>query len=479
MLRLRTYALAVALAAPSLVACGGDDGGNNTPDAPMTPDAPQRNCTAAETSGSLAFDENSSSSYMGWSQEISTDLGTGGSAFLSYEFYDTSLTGTIDLAQQNQYATCTACIVLYTGDADGNIAKLFFQDGGSLVLSQSVSAGLEATATDVSLVEVTIDAQNNYTSTPVVGGTCVSLGSLTLSGAPYPAGWTCTGDKYNDGTTCDCACGAHDPDCDLDAPPVAGCAANQICGSDDTCISTCDVLSDPAVGCTTGTCGFQTADQDICYTDATLVDPATLGQSCASADPLFCAVADTVATGLCDTFENDDLSCRKACDAEADCATGETCAPVVGTKGFCVPKPANDTCAAPVALTLGEGKTGTTGGAASDYNAGLETDTCTGYPQKGGDVVYSVTLAAGTTYTVTVSNVSEHFDPSVAIVGPGDAATVCGAATLACKGGADAGVGGEGETFTYAPTEAGTYFVIVDSFSATQGGAFTLTVAAQ
>jgi len=453
----------------------------------MTPDAPQNNCTAIEPvamAPGFVSDPGATTDYLAWEVPLATSLGTG-TSYLDFEFLSAGgpLSGAIDLSAGDQanYATCNACLTIYAVNAaEDALEKTFFQDGGTLNLTEDPFTGLKmvGTATDVSFVEVTID-QDTLQSTLVPGGTCVTLASFNFDADTVPADWTCPKEKYNDGTTCDCACGGHDPDCDLDAPPVAGCATGQICGSDDTCISTCDVLSTPAVGCTTGTCGYQSADQDICYTDAAAVDPVGLGGACASADPLFCAAVDTVATGLCDTFENDDLGCRKACDADADCATGETCAPVVGTKGFCVAKPANDTCATPGVLTLGEATTGTTGGATSDYNAGLEGDTCTGYPQAGGDVVYSVTLQAGTTYTVTVAGVSEHFDPSVAIVGPGDAATVCGVATLACKGGADAGLSGDNETFTFAPTTAGVYFVIVDSFSATQGGSFTLTVAAQ
>jgi hypothetical protein len=484
MLRLRTYALAVAVALPSLVACGGDDGGNNTPDAP--PADTGRSCDAATPTGALAVFDGTDESFVAWSQPVTVAVAGADQINLNFEFYsgiESSLSGALDLTagNQNNYATCAACVRIAAFDADGNLVKEFFQDGGTLNLTEDpfTNGKLVGTADDVSLVEVSINRDDqSYTSTPVSGGVCLTLGALTLNADSVPVDWTCAKEAFNDGASCDCACGAHDPDCDIDDAPVVGCTGAQVCGSDDTCIDLCNVLSTPPETCPTGVCGYQTADQDICYTDTTLVDPAALGSACASADQLFCAVDNTVATGLCDSFQGDDLQCRKACDAAADCANGQVCAGIVGAKGLCITPPTNDTCATPEPLTLGTAKTGTTGGATSDYDAGLEADTCTGYPQKGADVVYSVVLEAGTTYTVTVSNASAHFDPSVAIVGPGDAATVCGA-TLACKAGADAGLTAENETFNFAPTEAGTYFVIVDSFVAGQGGSFTLTVAAQ
>jgi hypothetical protein len=44
----------------------------------------------------------------------------------------------------------------------------------------------------------------------------------------YPVEWTCEGTKYEDGKTCDCACGTPDPDC-LGLLPVVGCKAGEAC----------------------------------------------------------------------------------------------------------------------------------------------------------------------------------------------------------------------------------------------------------
>ncbi len=144
----------------------------------------------------------------------------------------------------------------------------------------------------------------------------------------------------------------------------------------------------------------------------------------------------------------------------------------------CVTPPTNDTCAdadAATAITIGTPVTGTTAGAGRNYDAGLEGATCTGFSQPGPDVVYKLTLATDQSITVTLSNVAAENDPSVALVGPGTAA-LCDAAPIAtCVAGADGGLSGENETFTYAAT-AGDYYIIVDSYSPAVGGAFTLTV---
>lgn len=463
-----------------VAACGGGDSDNNpTPDAAPTPDTGP-SCTMTTLGGAQAFVDGSDSAIL-WSAPIATDLGGTGETLINFEFYsgiETSLSGTIDLAVGNQanYKTCAACIRVLTINAAGDaIEKTWFQTGGSITLTEDpfTNQKMLGSADNVTLAEVTVDPMT-FESTLVPGGTCLSLGSIQLMADAVPAAWTCAKEAYDDGTTCNCACGEHDPDCDIMAAPVAGCTGAQVCGRDDTCIDVCDVLSTPPVGCPTGTCGFESATRDICYTDAAVVDAAALGGTCAG-NALFCGVANTVATGLCDSFEGDDKQCREACDATADCAATEVCAPIIGAKGLCITPPVNDTCELAQLITIGTPVNGRTGGAGSNYNAGLEAATCTGVSQAGADVAYRVVLTANQAITVTLSNVSANFDPSVALVGPG-AATVCNATTIACLKGADAGVEAEGETFTYTATTAGTYYLIVDTFYRTQGGSFTLNV---
>lgn len=153
------------------------------------------------------------------------------------------------------------------------------------------------------------------------------------------------------------------------------------------------------------------------------------------------------------------------------CTTGQACA-----KDMCVTAPTNDTCATAGAIVIGTPVNGSSAGAQRNYNMGLEGATCTDFPQPGSDVAYTLALTAAQAITVTLSNVQTGFDPSIALVGPG-AATICDATPITtCVAGADAGIAGQGETFMYTATTAGTYFLIVDAFDINDGGTFTLNV---
>jgi hypothetical protein len=267
--------------------------------------------------------------------------------------------------------------MLYSNDATGNLVHQYFQDGGTITLTQDplTSNTLAGSFTGVTLVEVTVDP-STFMSTPVAGGTCLAIPDTTLSHNAVPNAYTCAANTFNDGTTCDCNCGTViDPDCYIPAAPVTGC-------------------------------------------------------------------------------------------------TGQVC-----SAGACANAVANDKCQTAVALTVGTAKTGTTVGATSNYNLGLEGTACTGSAQPGGDVAYSVVLKSGTSYTFTLSGLDANFDASLSLVGPG-AATVCDASPIVCLAGADAGLEGANETFQYTPTADGTYFVIVDSAypDAAEAGAFTVDV---
>ena len=157
------------------------------------------------------------------------------------------------------------------------------------------------------------------------------------------------------------------------------------------------------------------------------------------------------------------------------CGAGQIC-----SADACVTPPPNDTCAGAEALTLGTGIAGTNVNAAGNYNDGLEGDQCTTFSQSGPDVTYSITLAANQSYTVALTGLDATYDGSVALIGPG-AAAVCDEVPIGCVAGADGGLEGEDETFTYTVPagEGGNYFVIVDSFypsGASSAGAYTLTV---
>jgi hypothetical protein len=166
-----------------------------------------------------------------------------------------------------------------------------------------------------------------------------------------------------------------------------------------------------------------------------------------------------------------DPDCTMSTLPVVGCTANQVCA-----SDACKDKATNDTCQTAATLTVGTPMDGSNFGATSNYNMGLETMTCTGFAQAGPDVAYKVHLTAHTAYTISLTNVGPNLDPSLSVVGPG-AATLCDAATIACKAGADVGGHGEGETLTYTPTTTGNYYVIVDTYFTTDpGDTFTIEV---
>lgn len=225
--------------------------------------------------------------------------------------------------------------------------------------------------------------------------------------------------------------------------------------------------------------------QEVTIDEETYVSTPVAGGSCGTfADHTVDRnTAPSAWTCAAETYD-DATNCNCMCGAlDPDCYI-DPLLPVAGcTTGgdvcfndACVAPPANDTCQTAIALTIGTPVNGTTAGAGRTYDAGLDEPTCTNFAQRGGDVVYSVDLTAGTAYTVTLSGLGAMHDGSISLVGPG-AATLCDADPIAtCVAGSDAGDDGENDTFTYTPTTTGTYFVIVDGYGLTEGGPFTLAV---
>lgn len=138
------------------------------------------------------------------------------------------------------------------------------------------------------------------------------------------------------------------------------------------------------------------------------------------------------------------------------------------------PPPDNDTCETATPLILGSEVLGTTHDATPNYDSGLET--CTGYAQPGQDVVYSISMVAGSSYSVFLSP-EASFDPSVSLLGPGTPG-VCNVTPANCMGGSDNGFYGDPESFSFQAAQTGTYYIIVDSYSSgeTGSGSFSIQV---
>jgi hypothetical protein len=138
------------------------------------------------------------------------------------------------------------------------------------------------------------------------------------------------------------------------------------------------------------------------------------------------------------------------------------------------PPPDNDICETAKPLTLGPEVLGTTHDATSNYNSGLET--CTAFEQPGQDVVYSISMVAGSSYSVNLVP-EASFDASISLLGPGTPG-VCNVTPVNCVAGADFGFDGDPESFMFTAAQTGTYYIIVDSFLSgeTGSGSFSIQV---
>lgn len=154
--------------------------------------------------------------------------------------YDGQLSGTFDLASGGDanYATCSRCLRVATDALAASGAKQFFQQSGTLTLpagSNHIAGVINATLTDVTLVEVTIAPSPSFVSTPVPNGQCLHIASATVSAtlpASAPPGWSCSAGFFLDGD-CDCGCGVFDPDCVT--PEVGACL---YCSDTGSCSTT-------------------------------------------------------------------------------------------------------------------------------------------------------------------------------------------------------------------------------------------------
>ncbi|MCZ7679365.1 MAG: hypothetical protein M5U28_11630 [Sandaracinaceae bacterium] len=127
---------------------------------------------------------------------------------------------------------------------------------------------------------------------------------------------------------------------------------------------------------------------------------------------------------------------------------------------------AADTCAA--APVVGPGTySGTTTGLANDYQ--LSATGCTSYVSPGPDGVFAVSLAAGQTLTATVT--PDGFDAALYAV------TDCALAESSCVDGSDSGFSGDPESIAYTATAPTTLYLIVDSWSSSSSGAYSLDIA--
>lgn len=325
--------------------------------------------------------------------------------------------------------------VMVVGGAGGDAG-----DGNQLTFQVEVYGGIESSLAGT--FDLTMGNQNNYKTCAI----CVRAYSLDASGNPIKEFFqssgsvTLTADPFTNGHLVASFSNVTLQEVmiasDFTSTPVAG----GLCATYGT------FSVDHTKAPNAYTCQYQT------YSDGTTCDCQCGGTGSASIIDTDCAAQNAPVNG---------------------CTTGQICNLVDDT---CHAPVTNDKCATATPITVGTPVTGTTVNASNNYDAGLEGTTCTGFPQGGADVAYSVVLTANQAITVTLSGLDATYDGSIALLGPG-AATICDANPIAtCVKGADAANAGANETFTYTATTAGTYYIIVDSFATRGAGAFTLTV---
>lgn len=309
-------AFAAVILALSLSACGGDS--KKTPDASQA-DAPKtidaQNCDPGTVG---TFDYVGPFEAMPPSATWDASLtGVGGGSALDYQIQiyggvESSLSGTFDLSmgKQANFSSCAICVMAFSKDTDtnGNPARAFFQKSGSIMLSQDplASSHLMGTISNLELQEVTIDwptatHQGDYTSTPVANGACGSVASQQLDHDGVPNAYTCTHTGWLDGTSCDCNCGAEDPDCYSGSNAIPACTTGQICKA-SACVTgptndTCAAAGIPLTLGTavTGTTAGAHNDYDMGLEGATCTGFAQPGSDVAYVVTLTAATQYTIA----------------------------------------------------------------------------------------------------------------------------------------------------------------------------------------
>ena len=213
-------------------------------------------------------------------------------------------------------------------------------------------------------------------------------------------------------------------------------------------------------------------NEDVCFRPVVLAEgdactPGSLTEICDIADGVGCYEID--GSDIC--FRPTIVGEGETCDGTAlVCEGGLECVEVDGLPGGCVDQinpPSNDTCQTATLLT-GSGGTvvGWLENATPDYNAEALGD-CTNWHSNGTDVVYAVNLSVGDRLDVEVASDRDGsimlFDTCPPPSGTG------------CIVGSDSG---EPEDFSYTATSAGTYYIVVDSYTAV-GEGFHMTWSVQ
>jgi hypothetical protein len=262
---------AAALLSVSLIACGGGDDGNHPIDGHMGGDTGGAVCTTALSFGEFDIgndDFATENGGIGWytilngtladQNEIELDVIFQGGAAIPAGDYDLSE------GDNANFATCQICVVAFGGTSDN--PRYFFQKSGTLTLNADPITGrtLDASFSNLTLQEVTIDA-DTLESTAIPTGECATFASASGTADRVPAAYQCDASTWLDGTTCNCLCDVLDPDCYTAGLTTDGCTdTTQACIYDfsvDPIVPACvdrpanDTCADVTTALTVGAAG--------------------------------------------------------------------------------------------------------------------------------------------------------------------------------------------------------------------------------
>lgn len=176
-----------------------------------------------------------------------------------------------------------------------------------------------------------------------------------------------------------------------------------------------------------------------------------------------------------------DATVDAALDAAMDASDGGSVIDASDGGGSVDGGATNDTCAQGVTLVDGVAVNGDTTSAADDYHVEVNiSSVCSSnsslglYTYDGNDVAYTITVPDTKKLTVVVTPTSA-WDPAVAIV------SSCASVGPTCLGGADEGFSSDPETAVYTNTTGSpqTVFILVDSYSTSEMGPFTIKASLQ
>lgn len=147
-------------------------------------DTNQPGCDRTTFAGTAYFEHDAEFGYTTFGLENDT-------AFLAVEFYDFGDGSPLDgpgnyplgaNAEDQNYETCTTCLIIYADCDAETCAKSFYGTGGTIeVTAVDLDAGtVTATLKNVVAAEVTID-EDTFVSTPVNGGETWCLGSVLIA----------------------------------------------------------------------------------------------------------------------------------------------------------------------------------------------------------------------------------------------------------------------------------------------------------